>query len=81
MKQRQKQYDASRTLLKDFHREFPNIVTRDLYKQALNMHRKIEIGNNPKYMIVLKSIGYYLLTLDRFYVHYLFKKIKNFASK
>ncbi|WP_299114691.1 glycosyltransferase family 2 protein [uncultured Winogradskyella sp.] len=78
--QKHEQYNASRNLLKDFHATFPNIVSKKLYQKALNMHRKIEIGNNPKYKIVLKSIAYYLMTFDRFYIDYLFKKVKFYTK-
>ncbi|RZN83110.1 MAG: glycosyltransferase family 2 protein [Winogradskyella sp.] len=78
--QKHEQYSASRNLLKDFYTAFPNIVDKKLYKKALNMHRKIEIGNNSKHIIVLKSIAYYLITFDRFYIDYLFKKVKFYTK-
>ncbi|RED48370.1 glycosyltransferase family 2 protein [Seonamhaeicola aphaedonensis] len=73
------QFKASRQLLKDFKKEFPEMVSRKLYSKALKVHRKIELGNRNKFSMVCYGLCYFLLYFDFYYVRYVmnrFKKIK-----
>ncbi|WP_242091617.1 glycosyltransferase family 2 protein [Aestuariivivens sediminicola] len=74
------QHKTTRKLLKDFRDEFPNIVTRQDYKKALKMHRKIELGHHSKFGIIAYSIYYYLLYFDGYFLNYIQLKIKNWIK-
>jgi glycosyltransferase involved in cell wall biosynthesis len=75
------QHKASRQLLKDFKREFPDLISRALYAKALKQHRKIELGHNSKFGIVCKSLCYFIRYQDVYFLKYTEKRIKNFLIK
>jgi glycosyltransferase involved in cell wall biosynthesis len=75
------QHKASRQLLNDFRNEFPQIITKKIYSDALKMHRKIELGHNSKFQIIFKSFYYYLLYFDSYFLKYAFTKTKMYFIK
>lgn len=74
------QHKMSRQLLKDFKTEFPNLITKQDYKAALKVQRKIELGHHTKLGIVAYALYYYVLYVDAYflkYIGYRFFKFKN----
>ena len=72
------QHETSRKLLKDFKREFPELVSNSLYKKALKMHRKIELGHRSKLGIIGYSIMYFLLYFDAYFLKYMYFRTKKY---
>lgn len=72
------QFVASRRLLKDFKFEFPNLVSKPLYKQALKQHRKIELGYRSKIGIICYGLGYYLCYFDNYFLYYIAKRKREY---
>ncbi|WP_242131695.1 glycosyltransferase family 2 protein [Aestuariivivens marinum] len=68
------QLKASRQLLKDFKKEFPELVNRKLYFKALKTHRKIELGNRRKLGTLLFGIWHALCYLDDYFLRYILKR-------
>lgn len=64
------QYLASRVLLKDFKKEFPNLVSNSIYKKALKTHCKIELGHYKKPKLLIKSIYYSIVFRDLYFLRY-----------
>lgn len=76
------QHKASRQLLKDFRAEFSNLITKKEYKNALKMHRKIELGHHSKHGVIVYSIYYFLLYFDLYFLKYIkMRVLKNLDSK
>lgn len=75
------QHETSRRLLNDFKNEFPELVSKRVYKNAIKFHRKIELGHKSKFGVVTFSIYYFLLYFDLYFLKYLLKRIKKFATK
>lgn len=75
------QHKTSRQLLKDFKAEFPNLITKQDYKAALKMHRKIELGHRSKLGIVVYSLYYFLLYFDLYFLKYLLLRVKKYFIK
>lgn len=75
------QHNASRQLLKDFKIEFPHIITKQLYNKALKQHRKIELGHQNKFDMIFKSIYYFFLYCDLYYLKYILLKAQNYLKK
>ncbi|TWO34378.1 glycosyltransferase [Seonamhaeicola sediminis] len=73
-----KQFAASRQLLKDFKKEFPELVNRKLYSKALKTHRKIEQGYRSKTGIVLYGFWYALCHLDGYFLKYILMRKKKY---
>lgn len=66
-----KQFETSRQLLKDFKEEFPSLISKKDYRDALKMHRKIELGFRNKFGIVIMGAYYSLLYLDVYFLKYI----------
>jgi glycosyltransferase involved in cell wall biosynthesis len=75
------QHQASRQLLKDFRREFPELVSADLYRMALKQHRKIELGHHTKTGIILFGLYYFILYQDVYFMNYLIMRLKKYLFK
>ena len=75
------QHKATRQLLVDFRKEFPTIISKQLYNEALKEHRKIELGHNSKLKLLFKSVSYTILHLDAYFLKYAFKKTKKYLFK
>jgi hypothetical protein len=75
-----RQHKASRQLLKDFKAEYPDLITTKLYSSAFKEHRKIELGHNKKEVLVVKSLYYFLLYFDTYFLKYLFMKFKKYIK-
>ncbi|WP_053991862.1 glycosyltransferase [Mangrovimonas sp. TPBH4] len=72
------QHQASRQLLKDFRKEFPNLISHKDYKAALKQHRKIELGHRTKLGIIFFGCYYALKYQDESFLRYLIIKIKQY---
>ena len=75
------QYHASRQLLKDFKKEFPNLISNTLYKKALKTHRKIELGHKSKLSILILGLYYFVIYQDLYFLKYIGNRIKRFYFK
>lgn len=76
------QHRASRQLLKDFKKEFPYLINNQFYKKALKQHRKIELGHQKKYIILIRVLYYSLIYFDVYFIKYLMERFKKyFKSK
>lgn len=75
------QHKASRRLIADFKLEFPDVITKKIHREALKMHRKIELGHNSKIKIIFKSLYYYLLYFDNYFLKYMISKTKKYINK
>ncbi|WP_298903225.1 glycosyltransferase [uncultured Psychroserpens sp.] len=75
------QHKATRQLLVDFKKAFPDIISNQLYKEALKEHRKIELGHNSKLKLLFKSVSYSILYLDAYFLKYAFRKTKKYLIK
>ena len=71
-----KQHQMSRQLLKDFKKEFPELISKQDYKAALKAHRKIELGHRYKWGIIAYSCYYFLLYFDVYFLKYLKMRLK-----
>jgi glycosyltransferase involved in cell wall biosynthesis len=74
------QHETSRRLLKDFKAEFPELISKKDYRNALKMHRKIELGHRSKFGIIIFSLYYYIIYLDSYFLKYIGKRISKFMK-
>ncbi|TYA56655.1 glycosyltransferase family 2 protein [Formosa maritima] len=74
------QYEASRKLLKDFRKEFPEIISSKTYSDALKTHRKIELGHHSKYRIVLLALYYSFIYNDLYFLKYMINRIPKYSK-
>ncbi|WP_242117948.1 glycosyltransferase family 2 protein [Aestuariivivens sediminicola] len=74
------QFRASRQLLLDFKQEFPELITDKVYKEALKMHRKIELGYRRTWALVWYAMGYTLKHWDMYFLKYVYKRFKNYNN-
>jgi len=74
------QHQTSRRLLIDFREEFPELIANKTYKQALKMHRKIELGHHSKLGILFYSLYYFLLYFDTYFLNYPMMRIKKYFN-
>lgn len=70
------QHEASRQLLKDFRAEFPELVSKGLYKKALKQHRRIELGHYGPLKIIGLCFLYTMWYGDLTFMSYLYMRIK-----
>ncbi|MFD2542034.1 glycosyltransferase family 2 protein [Lacinutrix gracilariae] len=75
------QHKASRQLLKNFRKEFPEKISKRTYNNALKMHRKIELGHHTKLGIIFRSLYYFLLYFDTYFLMYVLDKTKSYFVK
>lgn len=75
------QHQASRQLLIDFKDEYPNLISNTLYKKALKMHRKIELGHRSKFGIITHGCFYFFIYLDVYFLNYIFKRTFKFMRR
>lgn len=75
------QHQASRQLLINFKKEYPNLISNVLYKKALKMHRKIELGHRSKFGIITHGCFYFLIYLDVYFLNYIFKRTFKFMRR
>lgn len=75
------QHKASRQLLIDFKAEFPNLISNNLYKRGLKMHRKIELGHRSKIGIIFIGVYYFFIYQDVYFLNYLSMRFKKFFLK
>ena len=71
------QHRASRQLLKNFKKEFPDLIGSKEYRKALIQHLKVELGHHSKFKIFLLSIIYFLRFRDIYFIDYLKTKVLN----
>ncbi|RNC86883.1 MAG: glycosyltransferase family 2 protein [Winogradskyella sp.] len=69
-KNRKQQHLASRRLLKDFRKEFPNLLSKNTYHKAIKNHCKIELGHYKKPELFFKSIYYTIVFRDLYFLRY-----------
>jgi glycosyltransferase involved in cell wall biosynthesis len=74
------QHKTSRRLLIDFKKEFSDLITKNNYKEALKMHRKIELGHHSKLGILFYSLYYFLLYFDAYFLKYPIMRIKKYFN-
>ena len=79
-KDKSTQHKASRQLLKDFYKEFPSIVTRELYDKALKKHREIELGHNSRLGILTKGLFYTFRYRDPYFITYIYDRFRKFLN-
>lgn len=72
------QHKASRQLLKDFKKEFPQLVDSKLYNEALKMHRKVEIGHHSKLEVLSYGLYYFTRYRDIYFLKYLNLRFKKY---
>lgn len=72
------QFEASRQLLKDYKEEFPQLISKNDYKSALKMHRKIELGYRSKLGIIVYGIYYSIFYFDSYFIKYIKMRIKKY---
>lgn len=77
---KEKQHLMARQFLKDFKDEFPNLISSSVYKKALKMHRKIELGHRSKIGIIIFSLYYYIIYLDSYFLKYIGKRVSKFIK-
>lgn len=77
---KKKQHLMSKQFLKDFKIEFPNLISTSVYRKALKMHRKIELGHRSKFGIIIFSIYYYIIYMDAYFLKYIGKRISKFMK-
>lgn len=74
------QHQVSRQLLKDFKNEFPNLISKEDYWEALKTHRKIELGHRSKFGIMFFGFYYTLYYLDAYFLKYIVKRYKKYLN-
>ncbi|TVZ59153.1 glycosyltransferase involved in cell wall biosynthesis [Flavobacteriaceae bacterium MAR_2010_105] len=74
------QFKASRQLLKDFKDEFPKLISVKIFREALKVHRKIELGYRSRALIILYGFYYYLLYFDNYFLKYIRFRYKKFKD-
>ncbi|TXG38863.1 glycosyltransferase family 2 protein [Seonamhaeicola maritimus] len=72
------QFKASRQLLKDFKKEFPNLINKKLYNKALKTQHKIELGHRSKMGIIVYGIWYAICYLDSYFLKYILERKKKY---
>lgn len=72
------QFRATRQLLKDFKKEFPELINKKLYYKALKTHRKIEQGYRSKMGIIVYGIWYAICYLDSYFLKYILERKKKY---
>jgi glycosyltransferase involved in cell wall biosynthesis len=72
------QHQISRQLLKDFKAEFPELISKQIYNDALKAHRKIELGHRSKIGIVFYGLYYTLCYFDSYFLKYIVERIKKY---
>lgn len=77
---KKEQHVASRKLLLDFKKEFPDIISPSMYSKALKNHRKIELGHNNKFNLTILSILYFIRYLDPYFLKYYYKRLVRLVS-
>lgn len=74
------QFITSRKLIKDFRKEFPKLINNSIYREALKMCRKIELGYHSKFGIAFYSIVYFLRYFDGWFLKYVILKFKRYKN-
>lgn len=74
------QHRASRQLLKNFKKEYPQLIDDSLYRKALKQHRKIELGHRSKWGILVFGCYYALRYADVYFLMYIFKRISKYNA-
>lgn len=72
------QHKASKLLLKNMSLEFPDLITKQTYRDALKMHLKIELGHRSKFDIIFYGLYYTLRYFDSYFLKYLLMRMKIF---
>ncbi len=75
---KESQHKASRQLLKDFKKEFPEILKPEDFRKALKVHRKIELGHHSKIGIIAYGLYYFLLYSDVYFLKYIRERVRKF---
>ncbi|HEY9169189.1 MAG TPA: glycosyltransferase family A protein [Lutibacter sp.] len=76
-----KQFETSRQLLLDFKEEFPSLISRKDYRDALKMERKIELGYRSKVEIIVYSIYYFIVYFDTYFLKYIKIRVFKYLRK
>lgn len=73
------QHQASGQLLKNFKKSHPQLVDETLYRKALKQHRKIELGHRSAFILIVSGLYYSIIFNDKYFIHYIIKRIKKFV--
>lgn len=74
------QHKTSRQLLKDFKAEFPKLITKQDYNEAIKAHQKIELGHHSKPGIVVYGLYYSLYYLDSYFLKYIVGRLRKYFN-
>jgi len=79
--EKKKQYAASKKLIEDFYLEFPLLIDSSTHKKSKHVYRKISLGINSKINIIIKSIYYFIISGDVYFLNYLKKRMHNYFKR
>jgi glycosyltransferase involved in cell wall biosynthesis len=78
---KEKQYSATRELIRSFCYEYPNIISKKEYKFAMTTQHIIELGSFNKYRLPFYFIKFYFKnTSDKRWVAFINKKVNGFLK-